>query len=146
MADGDPLPISARLAIPREELLLRASRSSGPGGQHVNTSSTRIEVTWNVAESTILSDHQRAALLRRLASRLDSSGAIRVVCQAGRSQLQNRETALARLAELVAAALIEPKKRKATRPTKASKVRRVEAKKKRGRLKRDRQARSEDDG
>ncbi len=144
MADGDPLPISARLAIPREELLLRASRSSGPGGQHVNTSSTRIELTWNVAQSPVLSDQQRATLLRRLATRLDSSGAIRVVCQAGRSQLQNRETALARLAELVAAALIEPKKRKATRPTKASKIRRVEAKKQRGELKRERRRKGDD--
>lgn len=144
MADGDPLPISARLAIPREELLLRASRSSGPGGQHVNTSSTRIEVTWNVAQSPSLSDHQRATLLRRLATRLDSSGQLRVVCQAGRSQLQNRETALARLAELVAAALTEPKKRKPTRPTKASKVRRVESKKKRGRLKRERKAKGDE--
>jgi ribosome-associated protein len=141
MADGDPLLVSPALAIPREELLFRASRSGGPGGQHVNTSSTRIEVVWNVLESPTLTDHQRSALLRRLAARLDSTGQIRVVSQAGRSQLQNRETALERLAELVAAALIEPKKRKATKPTKASKERRVDAKKKRGALKKERRSR-----
>ncbi|MDX2263037.1 MAG: alternative ribosome rescue aminoacyl-tRNA hydrolase ArfB [Gemmatimonadales bacterium] len=144
MADGDPLQISPALAIPREELLFRASRSGGPGGQHVNTSSTRIEVVWNVLTSPALSDEQRAALLRRLATRLDSQGQIRIVSQAGRSQLQNREAAVERLIELVAAALIEPKKRKATKPTKASKVRRVEAKKKRGELKRDRRQKGDD--
>lgn len=144
MADGDPLLVSPALAIPREELLFRASRSGGPGGQHVNTSSTRIEVVWNVLESPTLSDDQRSALLRRLATRLDSTGQIRVVSQAGRSQLQNRETALERLAELVAAALIEPKKRKATKPTKASKERRVDAKKKRGALKKERRTRDHD--
>ncbi len=141
MADGDPLQVSPALAIPREELLFRASRSGGPGGQHVNTSSTRIEVVWNVLESPTLNDYQREALLRRLATRLDSTGQIRVVSQAGRSQLQNRETALERLAELVAAALLEPKKRKATKPTKASKARRVDDKKKRGALKKERRAR-----
>ena len=145
MADGDRLLISAHLAIPHEELAVRATRSSGPGGQHVNTSSTRIEVIWNVAESETLTDHQRATLLHHLAARLDSWGAVRVVCQAGRSQLQNRKTALARLAKLVAAGLVEPKERKATKPTRASKVRRVESKKKRGRLKRDRQVKGDDD-
>ena len=145
MADGEPLLVSPALAIPREELLFRASRSGGPGGQHVNTSSTRIEVVWNVLESPTLTDHQREALLRRLATRLDSTGQIRVVSQAGRSQLQNRETALERLAELVAAALIEPKKRKATKPTKASKARRVDDKKKRGELKKERRRGGDDD-
>lgn len=144
MADGDPLHVSPALAIPREELLFRASRSGGPGGQHVNTSSTRIEVVWNVLESPTLTDHQRSALLRRLATRLDSSGQLRVVSQAGRSQLQNREAALERLAELVAAALVEPKRRKPTKPTKASKERRVDAKKKRGALKKERRTRDHD--
>jgi ribosome-associated protein len=141
VADSDPLQISPALAIPRDELLFRASRSGGPGGQHVNTSSTRIEVVWNVLESPTLSDQQRDALLRRLATRLDSQGQIRIVSQAGRSQLKNREAALERLAELVAAALIEPKTRRATKPTKASKARRVDAKKKRGALKKERRAR-----
>ncbi len=141
MAESDPLQISPALAIPRDELLFRASRSGGPGGQHVNTSSTRIEVVWNVLESPSLRDEHRARLLRRLATRLDSQGQIRIVSQAGRSQLKNREAAVERLVELVAAALVEPKKRKATKPTKASKVRRVDAKKKRGALKKERRTR-----
>ncbi len=138
MADGDALEITPFLAIPREELLVRASRSSGPGGQHVNTSSTRIEIVWNVLESPSLTEWQREGLLQRLGTKVDSKGNIRVVSQAGRSQLQNKEIAMARLAERVAAALIEPKKRRATKPTKGSKIRRVEAKKRRGALKRDR--------
>lgn len=143
MADGDGLEITPFLTIPREELLVRASRSSGPGGQHVNTSSTRIEIVWNVVESPSLTEWQREGLVTRLANRIDSKGNIRVVSQAGRSQLQNREIAMARLAERVAAALIEPKKRRATKPTKASKERRVEAKKRRGALKRERRIRDD---
>lgn len=143
MAESDALEITPFLAIPREELVIRASRSSGPGGQHVNTSSTRIEIVWNVAASPSLTEWQREGLLARLGTKVDSSGNIRVVSQAGRSQLQNKEIALARLAERVAAALVEPKQRRPTKPTKASKVRRVEAKKRRGQLKRDRRLRDD---
>jgi ribosome-associated protein len=138
MADGDPIPISPRLAIPREEVTLRASRSSGPGGQHVNTSSTRIELTWNIADSPSLSPEQRERLLTRLASRLDSSGTLRLVSQTGRSQLRNKEEAVARLAELVAEALVVPKVRRATRPSKSAKRERLDQKRKRGALKRER--------
>lgn len=138
MADGDPIPISPRLAIPREEVTLRASRSSGPGGQHVNTSSTRIELTWNIADSPSLSPEQRERLLTRLASRLDISGTLRLVSQTGRSQLRNKEEAVARLAELVAEALVVPKVRRATRPSKSAKRERLDQKRKRGALKRER--------
>lgn len=138
MADGDPIPISPRLAIPREEVTLRASRSSGPGGQHVNTSSTRIELTWNIADSPSLSPEQRERLLTRLASRLDSSGTLRLVSQTGRSQLRNKEEAVARLAELVAEALVVPKVRRATRPSKSAKRERLDQKRKRGALKQER--------
>lgn len=138
MADGDPIPISPRLAIPREEVTLRASRSSGPGGQHVNTSSTRIELTWNISDSPSLSPEQRERLLTRLASRLDSSGTLRLVSQTGRSQLRNKEEAVARLAELVAEALVVPKVRRATRPSKSAKRERLDQKRKRGALKRER--------
>ncbi|PKL93738.1 MAG: aminoacyl-tRNA hydrolase [Gemmatimonadetes bacterium HGW-Gemmatimonadetes-1] len=138
MADGDPIPISPRLAIPREEVTLRASRSSGPGGQHVNTSSTRIELTWNISDSPSLSPEQRERLLTRLASRLDSSGTLRLVSQTGRSQLRNKEEAVARLAELVAEALVVPKVRRATRPSKSAKRKRLDQKRKRGALKRER--------
>lgn len=138
MADGDPIPISPRLVIPREEVTLRASRSSGPGGQHVNTSSTRIELTWNISDSPSLSPEQRERLLTRLASRLDSSGTLRLVSQTGRSQLRNKEEAVARLAELVAEALVVPKVRRATRPSKSAKRERLDQKRKRGALKRER--------
>lgn len=138
MAEGDPIPISSRLAIPREEVTLRASRSSGPGGQHVNTSSTRIELTWNIADSPSLSPEQRQRLLTRLASRLDSSGTLRLVSQTERSQLRNKEEAIARLAELVGEALVVPKVRRATRPSKAAKRERLDDKRKRGALKRER--------
>jgi ribosome-associated protein len=144
MTDDGPIPITARLAIPRDELELKATRSGGPGGQHVNTSSTRIELTWNVAQSPSLWEDERARLLDKLAHRLDSAGQLRIVAQGERSQLQNREAALARFAEVVARALVVPKRRKATRPTKASKEKRLESKKQRGALKRERQRRTDD--
>jgi len=135
--EGD-LVVSPALVIPLAELELRATRAAGPGGQHVNTSSTRIEVVWDVGDSPTLTDEQRARLLERLASRLDTSGRLRVVAGTRRSQLQNREAALARLAELVAAALVVPKRRRPTRPTRASKERRLAEKRRRGEQKRDR--------
>jgi ribosome-associated protein len=136
-ADG-PIPINARLAIPRDELELKATRSGGPGGQHVNTSSTRIELVWNVASSPSLWEDERTRLLEKLAHRLDGEGQLRIVAQGERSQLQNREAAIARFAEVVAKALVVPKRRKATRPTKASKEKRLQGKKQRSELKRER--------
>ena len=141
--DGD-LVVSPALAIPQAELEVRATRSAGPGGQHVHTSSTRIEVVWDVAASPTLGDEQRARLLARLASRLDTSGRLRVVAGTRRSQLQNREAALARLAELVAAALVVPKRRRPTKPTRASKERRLSEKRRRGEKKRERRGRHDD--
>lgn len=138
MADADPIILSAHLQIPRDELLLKATRSGGPGGQHVNTSSTRIELVWDVALSPSLDEATRAHLLTRLATRLDSQGRLRLVAQSERSQFRNREEVVERFAELVSRALQVPKKRKATRPTKASKLRRLEGKKRRGAIKRDR--------
>jgi len=135
--EGD-LVVSPTLVIPLAELELRATRSAGPGGQHVNTSSTRIEVVWDVSASPTLTDEQRARLLERLASRLDTSGRLRVVAGTRRSQLQNREAALERLAEMVAVALVVPKRRRPTRPTRASKERRLAEKRRRGEQKRDR--------
>ena len=145
MADGDPLRISALLAIPRDELLLRASRSSGPGGQHVNTSSTRVELVWDVASSPSLSDAQREHLLRRLAPRLDSLGKLRLVGQEARSQWRNREAVLERFRDLVARALTVPKPRRKTRPTRASKEARLAAKKRRAAIKRERGRPHQDD-
>jgi len=138
MDDTAFLRINGRLAIPRAELHFQASRSGGPGGQHVNTSSTRIELWWNIATSPALTEEQRTRLRTRLASRLDGEGRLRLVSSAHRSQLQNREAVLARLREVVAEGLKVPKVRKPTRPTRASKERRLVEKKRRGETKRDR--------
>lgn len=144
MADADPIEITPRLAIPRDEVTLRATRSGGPGGQHVNTSSTRIELTWSVADSPSLAPEQRERLLQRLAPRLDRHGTLRLVAQAERSQHRNREAVLERFAEVVAAALVVPKVRRATRPTAASKRARLDDKRKRSAIKRDRRRRDDD--
>lgn len=144
MADDRSLAINARLAIPRSELQFKATRSGGPGGQHVNTASTRIELTWDVAASPSLSGAQRGRLLEKLASRLDAQGRLRLVAQGERSQLQNREAAIARFIEVVRRALVVPRTRKPTRPTRASQEKRLREKKQRGELKRERGRR--DDG
>ncbi len=144
MTTTEPLRITAALRLPREEIIMRASRSSGPGGQHVNTSSTRIELTWDIAASEVLSDAQRARLLEQLAPRLAGGSVLRIVAQEERSQLRNREAALARLQQIVAAALVVPRPRRATRPTAASRERRLKDKKARSERKRDRQRRDDD--
>ncbi len=123
---------------------MRATRAGGPGGQHVNTSSTRVEITWNVRASVALTTAQRARALLALASRLDSDGVLRVVASDTRSQLQNRALAEERLAALVRQALVVPRPRKKTRPTRASVERRLDAKKRSGARKRDRRAGSDD--
>jgi ribosome-associated protein len=130
------LEVTDRVAIPRWELEYRASRAGGAGGQHVNTSSTRIELLWNVARSTALDDEQRARVAAKLATRIDGEGWLRVVSSARRSQQQNREAADARLAELVRGALFVQKRRRPTRPTRASHEERIRDKKKRGETKR----------
>lgn len=138
MPDLPFLDVSPELRVPFAELEFRASRSGGPGGQHVNTSSTRVELTWDVAGSPTLSEEQRRHLLARLATRLDGAGRLRVVSSATRSQLRNREAATKRLREVVASALVVPKKRKRTRPTRAAKAARLESKRRRAATKRDR--------
>ena len=117
--------------IPPGELTVRASRSSGAGGQHVNKTSSRVEVVWNVAASRALSPDDRSWLLRKLASRLSADGSLRVVVSDTRSQLRNREIAMERLAEVVRTALARPKKRKPTKPSRSALRARVEAKKRR---------------
>lgn len=137
----DDLPITPDLSIPRHELTARATRSGGPGGQHVNTSSTRIEITWNVRTSAAPSEEQRARLLEKLGRRLDAEGTLRVVASDSRSQRQNRERAEARLAETVRRALRVPKPRRKTRPSRAANERRLEEKKKLSRKKDERRER-----
>lgn len=143
-ASDDSLRITASVAIPRGELSVRATRAGGPGGQHVNTSSTRIELTWNVRTSAVLGDAQRERALRALAGRLDGEDTLRVVASDTRSQLQNRALAEERLAALVRRALAVPRPRRKTRPTRASVERRLTQKKRSGARKRDRRFRGDD--
>ena len=144
MGADDDLSISAGVVIPRGELTFRASRAGGAGGQHVNTSSTRIELTWNVRTTTALSDEARSRVMTKLASRIDGDGWVRVVSSARRSQLQNKEAAEERLADLVRAALVVPKRRKATKPSRGAKEARLSEKKKRGETKRQRRPGADD--
>ncbi len=123
------LAIDGSRTIPREELTVRASRSGGAGGQHVNTSSTRIEVTWNPGASSILSDEEKERLASKLGTKLDRDGELRVVASDTRSQTRNRELAEERLAELVREALRVPRVRKATKPSRAAKQARIDQKK-----------------
>ena len=140
MAREGVLEVSEAVAIPRTELEYRASRAGGAGGQHVNTSSTRIELLWNVRTTSALDEAARHRVTTKLASRLDGDGWIRVVSSARRSQGQNREAAEARLAELVRAALLVPKRRKPTKPSRGAKEARLSEKKKRGDTKRQRRS------
>ncbi|MDI3195827.1 alternative ribosome rescue aminoacyl-tRNA hydrolase ArfB [Pseudarthrobacter sp. AL07] len=133
------LEVSPALTIPASELRWRFSRSSGPGGQHVNTTDSRAKLSWNIAGSAALSDDQRQMLLTRLGPRL-VAGIITVASSEQRSQLRNRETALAKLTELVAEGLApDGPKRRATKPTRGSNRRRLAAKEQRSTTKRQRQ-------
>jgi ribosome-associated protein len=138
MSKTGMLPLSATTGIPRGELVYRASRAGGAGGQHVNTSSTRIELLWNVRTTAALDADARARVETKLASRLDGEGWLRVVSSARRSQGQNREAAEARLVVLVQDALKVRKKRKATKPSFGAKQSRLAEKKKRADTKRQR--------
>lgn len=141
---GDVVVVTARVHIPRAELAVRATKSGGPGGQHVNTSSTRIELTWVPGTSAALDEAQRARVATALAARLDSQGRLRIVSSEHRSQAQNREAAEARLATLVRAALVVPKVRRPTKPTAASKRARLETKARRASVKQERRRRDFD--
>src|SRR5450755_2112212 len=128
----DPIPVRGRTAIPLHEIVIRASRSSGPGGQHANTSETRIEASFDVAASTSLTDEQKRRIMSRLGPRVVA------VAQDERSQARNRELALARLARRLSAALAVSRPRRPTRPTKAAMARQQAAKRRQAQRKRDR--------
>lgn len=133
------LEVSPALTIPSSELRWRFSRSSGPGGQHVNTSDSRVELSWNIAASAALTDDQRVLLLERLGRRRLIGGVVTVTASEQRSQLRNREIALAKLSELVAAGLApEAAPRRPTKPTRGSNRRRLAAKEQRAATKRQR--------
>jgi ribosome-associated protein len=132
-------------AIPLTEFTFRATKAGGPGGQHVNTSSTRVELWWNPGDSPSLNEVERARLLDVLGPRLDSEGWLRLVSAATRSQLQNREAVIERLQRLVAAALVPPKRRRKTKPPRAAAERRLDAKKRRSATKAKRRHRPGDE-
>jgi ribosome-associated protein len=128
---------SGRIALPESEMTWRFSRSSGAGGQHVNTTDTRVELSWSLDNTTVLTADQRALATQRLRSRL-VDGTITVVSSRFRSQHRNREAARVRLEELVTQAVVPPKPRRPTRRTRASVERRLDAKKRRGNIKKSR--------
>lgn len=119
----DPLRITRTVAIPLAEIELRASRSSGPGGQHANVTASRIEAVFDVQASASLTDEQKARVMSRCGPRVTA------VSQDSRSQLRNREVALERLRERLEHALHVPRARRATRPSRAAKARRLDSKK-----------------
>jgi ribosome-associated protein len=128
-----------RFHLPDRELAWRFSRSSGPGGQHVNTTDTRVELSWTPSTSDALTEGQKRVVAHQLRHRL-VDGTITVVSSQYRSQHRNREAAKVRLEQLVAAALVPRKQRRATKPSRASVERRLASKKKRSQTKRDRNA------
>jgi ribosome-associated protein len=123
------------VSVPEAELELSAARSSGPGGQSVNTTSSKIELRWNVRDSSALTEAQRARVLERLAPRLTNDGVLVLQGSEHRSQHRNRSAVIARFRAIVGEALEPPKTRRRTRPTRGSKERRLRAKKHRGEIK-----------
>lgn len=138
MSPGEPLPVLHDLRIPAEEIHESASRSGGPGGQHVNKTETRVTLRWNVAESRALGESRRRQLVSRLGRRLTRRGHLVVHAQRFRSRRRNRELARERLAELVREALATRAARVATRPSRTQRERRLEAKHRRSDVKRSR--------
>lgn len=130
------------VTIPRSELDVRTSRSSGAGGQHVNKTSSRVEISWNVMRSVALSEEQRDLLLTKLSKKLSEEGAVRVVASNTRSQLRNRQAAELRLGDLIARSLNIQKKRRPTRKPRAANEARLTEKKKHSDKKRNRQQRA----
>jgi ribosome-associated protein len=139
-----PLIVSEQIEIPDEELEWKFVRSSGPGGQNVNKVSSAVQLRFLLPRNTSLPGAVRGRLRRLAGRKLVDDGSILIAARSERSQEQNRRAALERLAELIRAALIEPKIRKKTRPTRASKERRIESKKRRAGTKRSRTSRSWD--
>lgn len=135
----DPIVVNAEVAIPVSEVELRASRSSGPGGQHANVTASRVEAVFDVAASRSLSDTQKARVIARAGAHLTA------VAQDSRSQARNRELALERLRERLAAALTVPRTRRPTKPTRRARERRLETKRHAAERKRGRRPPSSED-
>ena len=135
MSDDAWLRAGKHLRIPRSEISFRATRSGGPGGQHVNTSSTRVELWWNLETSSAPTDAQRELLRERLAGRLDGEGWLRLTESGSRSQFRNREVVTERLATVLARAVVPVKKRTPTRVPERARRARLDRKRQRGKVK-----------
>ena len=138
MPDPDRLVISPDVSIPLAELTFRFVRSSGPGGQHVNKSATQVELTFDVVHSPSLNDADKQRIMAALKNLIDKDGVLHLESQSTRSQLRNRQDVVARFQSLLRSALKPRKTRRPTRPTAASKERRLEKKKRHGAIKRAR--------
>src|SRR5688572_17159857 len=125
----DPMQVAPGVAIPLREIVVRASRSSGPGGQHANVTASRVEAVFHVAASPSLTEAQRRRAMAKVGPRLTA------VAQDARSQARNRELALERLRDRLTAALAVPRRRRPTKPTRSSKRARLESKRQRGQTK-----------
>jgi ribosome-associated protein len=132
--------LNDKISIPASELDIRFSRSSGPGGQHVNKTSTQAELTFDLANSPSIPDDDREWLIEKLKHRMDSNGQLRLTSQDTRSQRQNKAIVVERFTEMLRHALRRPKKRKPTKPSRAAVQRRIESKKKHGEKKSNRRA------
>lgn len=137
MNDGD-LKISATVVVPAAELSWTAVRAGGPGGQNVNKVATKVDLRFDLPDSVAISEAAKRRLEKLAAGRLDARGAVVVTADETRSQRQNLELAREKLAQLIAAALVVPKRRRATKPSKAAKKRRVEGKRRTSEKKRAR--------
>jgi ribosome-associated protein len=138
MADDSSLKITDTLEIPLAELHFQFSRSGGPGGQHVNRSATQVELTFDVADSPSLTDPQRARILSRLKSYIDTRGVLHLTSQTTRSQHRNRAEVVERFQDILQRALHIPKRRVATRPPPQVKERRLAEKRRRSTIKEER--------
>lgn len=139
------VPVKNNIVIPDQEIEVTSSRSSGAGGQHVNKTSTKITVRWNVKNTSVLNDEQKQRVLEKLASQLTLDGDLIIHSSSTRSQDQNRKMALVRLAQTVREALYIPKKRRATRVSRGAKEARLEEKSHRGMIKKLRSTKSYED-
>ena len=134
----EPLRVNSRLVIPPGELQVSFARAGGPGGQKVNRTASQVQLRFSVAESACLGDRRRKTLLKALQERLTASGELLIRAKRHREQARNLQDARERLAELLADALKPRRARRATKPTRASRERRLEAKRRRGRRKQER--------
>ncbi len=144
MMKTNEIRIGKGIPVPVSEIVFRTSRSGGPGGQNVNKVESKVELLFDVRNSPSLSDDQKSRILSRLKNRIDTSGILHLTSQASRSQWENRQNILSEFARLLSSALRPPKKRIATRPTKAAREERLKKKRIASEKKKMRRTRNDD--